>query len=643
MLIELELLIIDEVSMLRADLLDAIDQVLRTVRRNRNQSFGGVQVLFIGDLLQLPPVVKDTEWSILKSYYASPYFFDALALKQVPPVVLELDKIYRQADNQFIHLLNNLRNNTVSKEDSNLLNQYYQPNYTPQLGDGIIQLTTHNHKADEQNRLMLNSIPQPSYFFSAQINGDFNENSYPIDAALEIKVGAQVMFLKNDPTGQQRFFNGKIGNVSSIDSENEEITISFPNEQQDILLEKHVWENVRYVLNESTNEIEEKKLGEFVHYPIKLAWAITIHKSQGLTFEKAVIDIGQAFAPGQVYVALSRLTSLNGLILTSQLNPERITIDEQIKDFTQFKKSNEELEHELARDVFNYMQQFIVQSFDLTNLSELLLSHAQSYSNQENKSTKAKYHYWAKQIEERFLPLREVSTKFSAQLNKLFTTPSSNTLPLVAERAHAAQTYFQAEFAPLFDSVKSHKIRLLEEKKIKQYLQEVDDIEGALFKQLQRFEKARTMLEAAVGQKDFSKDTINAKAINMTVKRSEIQGDKKKRTKKTTEPKVPKIATYTVTYTLYKEGKSIETIAKERNLTENTIEGHLSRYVAQGELDVALFTTSERIENILTVSKELGSEQLNAIKNSLSDDYTYGEIRMALAYASFKHTKTASN
>jgi hypothetical protein len=640
MLIELELLIIDEVSMLRADLLDAIDQVLRTVRRNRNLPFGGVQVLFIGDLLQLPPVVKDAEWSILKRYYSSPYFFDSVVLRQTPPIVLELDKIYRQANNQFIHLLNNLRNNSVTNDDIDLLNQHYQPDYVPQLGDGIIQLTTHNNKADEQNRKMLNSIADNSYFFNAQINGDFNENSYPIDPVLEIKVGAQVMFLKNDPSGQQRFFNGKIGQVASIDQKLGEIVITFPNEHETIILEKHVWENVRYVLNESTNEIEEKKLGEFIQYPIKLAWAITIHKSQGLTFEKAVIDIGQAFAPGQVYVALSRLTSLEGLILTSKLNTDRLTLDDQIKDFTQYKKSVEELEQELHKDIYSYMHQFILQSFDLSNISELIQTHTQSYSDKENKSTKAKYHYWAKQLEERFLPLREVANRFSVQLNKLFANPVANTLPLVTERTLAAQSYFQTELTPIFDSIKSHKIRLLEEKKIKQYLQEVDDIEGALFKQLQRFEKARTMLTAAIDKKEFSKDNINAKAINTSLTRTEVKGDKKKKTKKVSgELKTPKIDTYSVTFGLFKAGKSIEDIAKERNLTTNTIEGHLSRYVATGELEANFFTSLDRIENILTVVNELGTEQLNAIKNSLSDDYTYGEIRIALAHSNFQKQK----
>jgi hypothetical protein len=643
MLIELELLIIDEVSMLRADLLDAIDQVLRTVRRNRNQTFGGVQVLFIGDLLQLPPVVKDTEWNLLRSYYNSPYFFDAQALQQTPPIVIELDKIYRQADNQFIHLLNNLRNNTVTLDDIKLLNTHYQPEYTPQLGDGIIQLTTHNHKADEQNRRMLSSITTPSYFFKAQINGDFNENSYPIDAELEIKVGAQIMFLKNDPTGQQRFFNGKIGHVAAIDASNDEIIISFPNEQEDILLEKHVWENVRYVLNETTHEIEEKKLGEFVQYPIKLAWAITIHKSQGLTFEKAVIDIGQAFAPGQVYVALSRLTSLQGLILTTPLNPDRLTVDDQIKDFSQHKKSSEALEEELTKEVLAYMQQFVVQSYDLSPLYEFIQTHAQSYKGQESKSNKAKFHYWAEQLEERFVPLREVSNKFMVQLNKFFHSPDEHTLLQVTERAKAAQDYFQTAFAPLFDQVKSHKIRLLEEKKIKHYLEEIDDIEGALFKQLQRFEKARTMLEAAVEKKEFSKDNINAKAINSSVKRTDIATTKKKKSKKSpSEPKAPKIDTYAVTFERYKSGKSIEEIAKERNLTENTIEGHLSRYIAAGELEVTDFTTLERVENILVVANELGTEQLNAIKNSLSDDYGYGEIKIALAYASFQRNKSDS-
>lgn len=315
MLQELELLVIDEVSMLRADMLDAIDFALRYVRRNRNLPFGGVQLLFIGDLHQLPPVVKNDEWRIMAKFYKSIYFFDALALQDNPPVYIELDKIYRQDDSVFIDLLNNLRNNKITTEDTALLRQHFKQDFKPAADENYITLTTHNNKADSINRERLAQLKSKSYFFEAKIQGEFNEYAYPNDKSLELKVGAQVMFIKNDMTAEKRYYNGKIGVVHHI--EKDIIEIELPEDRTVIEISRYTWENVKYKLDEASNEIKENVAGSFIQYPIKLAWAITVHKSQGLTFDKAIIDVGDAFAPGQAYVALSRLRSLKGLVLTS--------------------------------------------------------------------------------------------------------------------------------------------------------------------------------------------------------------------------------------------------------------------------------------------------------------------------------------
>ena len=314
MLKELELLIIDEVSMVRADLLDAIDTVLRYIKRQKNRSFGGVQLLLIGDLLQLPPVVKEGEWNYLNPYYPGIYFFNAKALQQNKPLHIELNKIYRQSDKIFISLLNNLRDNSLTKEDIELLNKHYKPSFKPKRDDGYIFLTTHNRKADEINRQSLKDLPGKIFIYDAEIDGDFNEYLFPVEFKLELKKGAQVMFIKNDYSGEQRYFNGKIGLISYLSSDR--IEVSFNDGTPPAAVEHYIWENKKFSLNKGTNEIEENIKGTFSHYPIKLAWAITVHKSQGLTFKKAIIDVSRAFAPGQIYVALSRLVSLDGLVLT---------------------------------------------------------------------------------------------------------------------------------------------------------------------------------------------------------------------------------------------------------------------------------------------------------------------------------------
>ena len=323
----MELLIIDEVSMLRADLLDAIDFMMQTVRKN-TRAFGGVQVLFIGDLLQLPPVIRDEEWRTLRNYYKGKFFFHSHVIQQYPPLYIELSKIYRQSDDTFISVLNNLRNNQITPQDIQVLNEYVKPDFDLKNNPWYITLTTHNAKADSINEQAIGDLAGNEFAYQPFIVGDFPEKIFPVEENLKLKVGAQVMFVKNDLSFEKRYFNGKMGVVKSLSAE--EIFIHFPEEDKTIEVEKYEWKNIRYKVNDLTKEVEEEVLGTFAHYPLKLAWAITVHKSQGLTFEKAALDVSQVFLPGQAYVALSRLTSLNGLILLSPLQMNGISNDQDV-------------------------------------------------------------------------------------------------------------------------------------------------------------------------------------------------------------------------------------------------------------------------------------------------------------------------
>ena len=363
---ELELLVIDEISMVRADVLDAVDTILRHVRYRNNEPFGGVQVIFIGDMFQLSPVASDEEWRLLSQYYTSPYFFHSQAIRQQQPVYIELDKIFRQTNGEFIKVLNEVRNNCLSDSGLKLLQSRYNPMFIPPSDDTYITLTTHNYKADQINAEELAKVKGKIYSFEAEIQGEYPEKSYPTEKILEIKIGAKVMFLKNDTETPRRFFNGKIGVVKSI--EQDTITIKCPDDYEAIELGKGVWENIRYSTNQTTKQIEEEELGKFIQYPLRLAWAITIHKSQGLTFDKAVIDAGAAFAAGQVYVALSRCRSLEGMVLLSRINPSSIQNDRQIVEHERNKLPVEELEHQLDESRNLYRNFILMQLFDFKNV-----------------------------------------------------------------------------------------------------------------------------------------------------------------------------------------------------------------------------------------------------------------------------------
>ena len=333
----LDLIIIDEISMVRADLLDGIDQVMRRYK-NRNKVFGGAQILMIGDLQQLAPVVRPNEWSLLQQHYNTVYFFSSKAYQEANVVSIELKHIYRQKNEDFITILNEIRNDNLSEKSAKILNSRYAPTFAPTKDDGYITLTTHNNRANLINNSELNKLKTKSSFFEAEISGKFNENAFPNSEKLELKIGAQVMFIKNDSSPDKRYYNGKIGIVTDISRES--VTVQCPDEINEIVTERETWNNINYSINDETKEIKEDITGSFVQIPLRLAWAITIHKSQGLTFERAIIDAEASFAHGQTYVALSRCTSLEGLVLKTPITSSAIINDKTVSVFNESVEEN---------------------------------------------------------------------------------------------------------------------------------------------------------------------------------------------------------------------------------------------------------------------------------------------------------------
>lgn len=447
---ELEMLVIDEISMVRADVLDAVDTILRHVRYRNNEPFGGVQVIFIGDMFQLSPVATDEEWRLLSQYYSSPYFFHSHAIQQQQPVYIELDKIFRQTNGDFIRVLNEVRNNCLSPSGLSLLQSRYNPLFVPPSDDTYITLTTHNYKADQINAEELAKVKGKIYSFDAVIQGEYPEKSYPTEKTLELKIGAKVMFLRNDTETPRRFFNGKIGVVKSVDEDT--ITIKCPDDYDTIELGKAEWENIRYSTNQTTKQIEEEELGKFIQYPLRLAWAITIHKSQGLTFDKAVIDAGAAFAPGQVYVALSRCRSLEGMVLLSKINPSSIQNDHQIVEHERNKLPAEELEIQLDESRNLYRNFILMQLFDFKNVvgqASRLLHETEEVKSSFNDETLP----YLTNILSQTQALQDIALKFQHQIQGILEVrPVSE--EYLQERLAAAVAFFSTRMNNLQETLR---------------------------------------------------------------------------------------------------------------------------------------------------------------------------------------------
>lgn len=436
----LDLIVIDEISMVRADLLDAVDSVLRHYRRN-TKPFGGVQLLLIGDLGQLAPVAKDEEWTLLSRYYDTPYFFSSHALRQTPYSVVELTHVYRQQDQLFVDLLNKVRDNAADANVLRALNSRYVPNFQPREEEGYIRLTTHNALAQTINNEELTKLPGQTFTFKAEVEGKFPELSYPTDEVLELKLNAQVMFVKNDSSPEKRYYNGMIGRVSAIHASG--FSVIPKDSTQAIEVNREEWENNRYELDENTREIKEVTEGLFRQYPVKTAWAITIHKSQGLTFSHAIIDAAASFAHGQTYVALSRCKSLEGLVLSTPIPAHAIIRDASVDAFNAFAASRQPDNAAISTMQRAYYLQQVADLFDFGDVSTAFYSAMRLVNEHYGKTFprlaleyKARNAFIIKEVV-------EVAKTFSQQYTALIgSEPNYAASPLLQERIQKGATYF---------------------------------------------------------------------------------------------------------------------------------------------------------------------------------------------------------
>ena len=614
----LDLLIIDEISMVRADVLDAIDAVLRHARRSQ-KPFGGVQLLMIGDVHQLAPVAKPEEWEILSPYYQNVYFFGSHVLQKTPYLCVELDHIYRQHDADFIALLNKVRDNQIDAECIQLLNQRFLPSFVPNDSEGYITLTTHNYQADEINDSKLKALPSKSLFFKAEVKGTFPENTYPTKENLELKIGAQVMFVKNDPSPEKAFFNGKIGQVVSYDDDTNTIAVRCDDEV--ISVSTLTWQNMEYSINAENQNIEEKEIGSFTQIPLRLAWAVTIHKSQGLTFDKLIVDAAQAFAHGQVYVALSRCTSLEGLVLKTRIPSHALVNDYSVDQFVQHipeleptQDKVDQLRHDFELDTMLELIDFYGLYDVFGKLMKVLYDNAtlfeadmiQDLSQRRNK----------------FLEnLCGVSAKFENQIKQLHAqVPCCEQNTVLQERLKKGAAYFKEQLTELTNGCFDFTFKTGN----KAVNKRLDDTLAQFKEDLAVKQRC---LEASL--KGFSmKAYLKARAVAAIDDNESESKPKTKKAKKKKEEKEPKISTFEITKTMIDEGLSLKEIAEKRDMAVATIYGHVYRLIEQDEYDALRFVSEEHYNTIRDYFESTGDPTIGSAKEVLGNEYGYGEIKM---------------
>ncbi|MCB0804890.1 MAG: helix-turn-helix domain-containing protein [Bacteroidales bacterium] len=709
----LDLLVIDEISMVRADMLDGIDHVMRRFK-DRRKPFGGAQLLMIGDLQQLAPVVKDNEWNLLREHYETFYFFSSRAFIQSKVVSIELKHVYRQQDSRFIKILNEIRDDRLSPESVEELNKRYKPGFSPDNEEGYITLTTHNAIANRINNQQLLKLNTKAFTYDAEVSGRFPDMSYPADEHLELKAGAQVMFIKNDSSPEKRYFNGKIGRITEIDEEG--IFVQCPGEDFPIEVEPETWENVQYSINSSTKEIEEEVAGKFTQYPLRLAWAITIHKSQGLTFEKAVIDAQAAFAHGQTYVALSRCKSLEGLVLSTQVTDQGIICDPTVGLFNSDVEANQPDEAGLKLAQKDYLVELFAELFNFRQLQYYVEKGLKISSENERKLLGNATATFKHMLERGTRPLLVVEPKFIGQLRFLASKPDEEehfydrvkkgaTYFLEETKKHIEAPYHQLDFntdnreigkmlQETLDTIyelMSVKIRCLDycQKKfvLKDYLKlralavlepaktekkKTVRVQVSQSEHPALFERLRSWRHKIAEENQLSHFQILSQKAVLGISNTlpgnshqllEVKGIGRKKLEQygaeileivaaycnendlaatiaLPAVKTKKQGTKEITLEMFREGKTIDQIAEERQFTISTIEGHIAHFIGTGELSIRQFMDERTRAVIISHFYENPDSSLSEAKAALDDSITYGQLRMVKQHLKYVRENT---
>ncbi|SDC60845.1 helix-turn-helix domain-containing protein [Niabella drilacis] len=558
----LEILIIDEVSMLRADVLDMIDLALKTARRSA-LAFGGVQLLLIGDLYQLPPVVKAASEKLLAAFYTAPYFFESKALKSTPFVTIELTTVFRQSDPVFIALLNAIREGETNGIDFQLLNTRYQPGFEPK--DRYVYLVSHNYMADGINTRRLEALPGKGISCPAIITGDFKEQLYPNDPNLVLKPEAQVMFIRNDASESKKYYNGRLAKV--LRAEDDRIIVLPEGAETELAVEREIWENKKYYLDDK-KEIKEDVIGSYEQYPFRLAWAVTIHKSQGLTFDRVIIDAGASFTSGQVYVALSRCRTLDGIVLKSPIRASNIFRDTRISDFHEATNASEKMELIYETEKHAFAVSKLLRTLSCAPFLTVMENWIQA-GREKEPGDAAVFAGLSEQVQENSRKLEDTFIKFESFVQRKMRDPEPGTWALISEKGAGAVNYFfdQVQERVLMP-VKAHYDSVRKQKGLKSYVRTVEAFMNELEAYLLGLANARFLdQQLLAGEKN----------IEVHVKEKD-------------QP------SHLVTYNLLEEGKTPDEIAAERNLAISTIYGHFARVAQVGILDISALFSEEQLQ-----------------------------------------------